>query len=138
MPDSFAGVYKYVAKKTGKKNPSIVLFSNDNQSGKNSSRFQATGAQGAGFKVVYAKGTVPITTSDYSPYVTEWMAADGGKQPDDIHCLLSTQCIPIWNALKAAGFTGTYQSPLGIDLFAKALSGTVAQRPSSTRSRTRA
>jgi Periplasmic binding protein len=76
--------------------------------------------------VVYAKGTVPTTTADYSPYVNEWLAADGGKQPDDIHCALATQCIPIWSALKAAGFTGTFWTPLGIDLFAKALSGTIA------------
>ena len=126
VSDSLRLLYKYVAEKTGKTHPSAVLFSNDNESGKNSSRFGATSAQGAGFKVVYSKGSVPITTSDYSPYVTQWLAADGGKQPDLISCNLATQCIPIWNAVKAAGFTGTFWTPLGIDLFAKALEGTVA------------
>ena len=29
--------------------------------------------------VVYAKGSVPITTSDYTPYVQAWLTADGGK-----------------------------------------------------------
>jgi ABC-type branched-subunit amino acid transport system substrate-binding protein len=124
--DQISPLYKYVSEKSGKKNPSIVIFSNDNQSGKNSTRFGASSAEGAGFKVVYAKGAVPITTSDYTPYVTAFMTADGGKQPDLINCNLSTQCLPIWNALKAAGFTGTYWTPIGIDLFAKALQGTVS------------
>ena len=41
--------YKYVTDKNpAKKKPSIVLFSNDNQSGQNSTKFAATGAAGAG------------------------------------------------------------------------------------------
>jgi hypothetical protein len=126
MPDSYKQVYEYVSEKTGEKHPSIVLFSNDNQSGKNSTKFGASGAQGAGFKVVYAKGAVPMVVSDYSPYIQTWMTADNGKQPDEIHCLLAVQCLDIWNALKAAGFEGTFWTSLGLDLFAKPLSGTVA------------
>ena len=125
MPDSFVNEYKYVSQKTGKKHPSIVLFSNDNQSGKNASRLQATSAQGAGFKVVYAKGAVPISVSDYTPYVQEWLGSDGGKQPDDIHCLLALQCIDIFKQLKPAGFTGTYWTPLYADQLLKALGGTI-------------
>ena len=125
-PDTFANEYKYVSQKSGKKHPSIVLFSNDNQSGKNSTRLSASAAQGAGFKVVYAKGTVPITVSDYTPYVQEWLAADGGKQPDLINCLLALQCIDIWKQLKPAGFTGTYWTPLYADQLLKPLAGTVA------------
>jgi hypothetical protein len=126
LGDTYSGAYQYISKKTGKKNPTIVLFSNDNQSGKNSTRFGASSSTGAGFKVVYAKGSVPEITSDYTPFVTEWMTADGGKQPDSIFCLLATQCVPIWSALKSGGFTGAYWSPLGIDLFAKAFEGTIA------------
>jgi ABC-type branched-subunit amino acid transport system substrate-binding protein len=126
LGDTYSGAYQYISKKTGKKHPSIVLFSNDNQSGKSSSTFGASSSTGAGFKVVYAKGSVPETTSDYSPYINTWMTSDGGKQPDSIFCLLATQCVPIWNGLKAAGFTGTYWTPLGIDLFAKVLQGTIA------------
>jgi ABC-type branched-subunit amino acid transport system substrate-binding protein len=124
--DNFALEYKYVAKKTGNQHPTIAIFSNDNQSGKNSTKVGASAAQGAGFKVVYAKGSVPMTASDYTPYVQDWMTSNRGKQPDDIHCLLATQCLAIWTALKAAGFTGTFQTSLGIDLFAKALEGTIA------------
>jgi hypothetical protein len=76
MPDSYASFYKYVTEKNpAKKKPSIVLFSNDNQSGQNSTKFAATSAAGAGFDVVYAKGTVPLTTSDYTPYVQAWLTA---------------------------------------------------------------
>jgi ABC-type branched-subunit amino acid transport system substrate-binding protein len=126
MPDSYAQEYQYVAKKTGKTHPSITIISNDTQSGKNSARFQATGAQGGGFKVVYAKGNVPMTTSDYSPYIAQWLTSDGGKQPDLIQCLLATQCLPIADALKAANYKGTLQTPLGIDIFAKQLAGTIS------------
>ena len=126
VPDTFGQEYDYVAKKTGKKHPSIVLFSNDNQSGKSSAQFGATGAEGAGFKVVSAKGNVPLQVSDYSPYVSAWLTANGGKQPDDIHCLLATQCIDIFSALKAAGFKGIYQTPLGIDALAGSLPGTIS------------
>jgi branched-chain amino acid transport system substrate-binding protein len=126
MPDSFANVYKYVSEKTGEEHPSIVLFSNDNQSGKNSAKNQALSAKGAGFDVVFAEGVVPLTVSDYSPYVQEWLQADDGEQPDEIHCLLSVQCLPIWRAVEAAGFTGTYWTPLYTDLLVDPLAGTVA------------
>lgn len=126
MPNNFANSYTYVHQKTGKKHPTIVLFSNDNQSGKNATRFQATSAQGAGFKVVYAKGTVPITTADYTPYVQEWLAAAGGQEPDLMYCLLTVQCLPILEAINAAGFKGTFQTPLYTDILVKPLKGTVA------------
>jgi branched-chain amino acid transport system substrate-binding protein len=128
MPDSGAGLYKYVNAKTAKKSPSSVIFSSDNQSGKNAARFQASSAEGAGFNVVYAKGSVPVVTSDYSPYVQQWLTADGGKQPDVITCLITTQCIPIWQALKAAGYKGTFYQTLGaVDVLAKQLAGTLTQ-----------
>ena len=125
VPDTNANNYKYISKKTGKKHPTIVLFSNDNESGKSSVRSAATSAAGAGFKVLSAKPNVPMTTTDYSPYVSDWLTANNGKQPDSISCLLSTQCAPIWTQLQAAGFTGTYWTPLGLDLFAKPLEGTI-------------
>ena len=125
MPDLYGNLYKYDSQKTGKAHPSIVIFSNDNASGKDV-RFQASAAQGAGFNVVYAKGSVPVVTSDYSPYAQTWMTADGGKPPDAIACELATQCIPIWSAVKAAGFQGVYYQSLGpVGALAKALAGTV-------------
>jgi ABC-type branched-subunit amino acid transport system substrate-binding protein len=126
MPDSYRALYSYVKDQTGNDNPSIALFSADNESGHNSARLQRAGAEGAGFDVVYAEGVVPVQTSDYTPYVQDWMSANGGDQPDAIYCLLSIQCIDIWSAVKAAGFEGTFQTPLYSDLLLEPLEGTVA------------
>jgi len=127
MPDSYRNLYSYVSEKTGKDEPSIVLFSNDNQSGQNSVRFQSASAEGAGFDVVYAEGVVPLATSDYSPYVQDWLSADDGEQPDAMYCLLSVQCLQIWAAVQAAGYEGTFQTSLYTDLLVAPLAGTVAQ-----------
>jgi hypothetical protein len=76
---------------------------------------------------VYAKGEVPVVVSDYTPYVQRWLSADGGQQPDTIVCLLSSQCIAVWNAVKAAGYKGTYYTTIGgSDVLLKALTGTVS------------
>lgn len=127
MPDIYAGFYKYVTgKNPTEKKPSIVLVSGDNQAGQNSTRFGAISARGAGFDVVSSKGNVPLTTSDYTPYVQAWLTADGGKQPDAINCLLAAQCVPIVSALKAAGYTGTIITPLFTDLLLKPMAGTIS------------
>ena len=124
-PDLYGVLFKYESQKTGKAHPSIAIFSNDNQSGKDV-RFQASAAEGVGFNVTYAKGSVPIVTSDYTPYVQAWMTSDGGKAPDVISCQLATQCIPIWSAIKAAAFKGDYYQSLGpVGALAKAFAGTV-------------
>ena len=97
-------------------------------SGKSAAKYNASSAEGAGFDVVYAKGTVPATTTDYSPYVTQFMSAAKGKQPAVVDCLLTSQCVQIWQGLKAVGFTGTYFQPLGpTDAVAKTLAGTVTE-----------
>jgi branched-chain amino acid transport system substrate-binding protein len=118
--------YQYLSKKTGKKHPSIVLFSQDNQSGKHTAELQAVPARGVGLDVVYNKGVVPLQVSDYTPYVQQWLKADGGKQPDAINCLLATQCLPIWSAVKAAGYTGTFITSIYTDVLLKPLAGTVS------------
>ncbi len=126
MPDNYRALYSYVKEQTGKDHPSIVLFSNDNESGHNSTRLQSVSAEGAGFDVVYAEGSVPLTTSDYSPYVQDWMSADGGDPPDAMYCLMSVQCLDAWAAVKAAGYDGTFQTSLFSDLLIQPLAGTVA------------
>jgi len=126
MPDDFGQIFQYVAKKTGKTNPSAVLMSNDNQSGKQGVPLLASAAEGAGFNVVYAKGTLPMVVSDYTPYVQQWLSADGGKAPDVLLCELAIQCVPVWQAIKAAGFTGTFFVSLGpVTPLTKVLGGTV-------------
>ena len=126
MPDSYGSLYKYVSTKSGNSAPSVVIFSSDNQSGKDSTRLQASSLEGAGFKVVYAKGSVPMAVSDYTPYVQQWLSADGGKQPDALVCLVQVQCIQVWAAVKAAGFTGVFYQTLGpIAALAKPFAGTL-------------
>jgi branched-chain amino acid transport system substrate-binding protein len=126
MPDSYRNLYAYVKDETGEDEPSIALFSEDNQSGHNSTRFQTAAAEGAGFDVVYADAPVPVTTSDLSPYVQDWMTSDGGDPPDAMYCLMSIKCLDVWAAVKAAGYEGTFQTPLYSDLLLEPLAGTVA------------
>jgi ABC-type branched-subunit amino acid transport system substrate-binding protein len=126
--DSLSPLYDYVKSKTGNSKPTIAIVSADTASGKSAAKYNASSAEGAGFDVVYAKGTVPATTTDYSPYVTQFMGADKGKQPAVVDCLLTAQCVQIWQGLKAVGFTGTYFQPLGpTDAVAKTLAGTVTE-----------
>ena len=133
LPDGFGQIFKYVSQKIGNSHPTMVLFSNDNQSGKNSVKFDASEAQGAGFDVVYAKGSVPVATSDYTPYVQQWLTAAGGKSPDVIACYIAAQCIPIWSAVKAAGYKGTFFDTLGaVSVLAGPMAGTVTSNFYST------
>jgi ABC-type branched-subunit amino acid transport system substrate-binding protein len=126
MPDSYRNLYAHVSEITGEDEPSIVLFSQDNQSGQSSTRFQQAAAEGAGFNVVYAEPVVPVATSDYTPFVQDWLSADDGDQPDAMYCLLSVQCLEIWPVVQAAGYEGTFQTSLFSDLLIQPLAGTVA------------
>jgi ABC-type branched-subunit amino acid transport system substrate-binding protein len=126
MPDSFAQLYKYVSGKIGKSHPTFAIFSTDTQSGNNTVRLNSVNATGAGFDVVYAKGVLPVTVSDYTPYVQQWLTSAGGQQPDVITCYAAAQCIPAYAALKAAGFKGTYFETLGnVTVLEKPLAGVV-------------
>lgn len=54
------------------------------------------------------------------------MTATSGRQPQAIACQLTAQCIPMWSALKDAGYTGSYWSPLGpIPALYTSMAGTV-------------
>lgn len=113
VPDTYGQFYSYVKAKTGSASPTMALFSNDNASGSNSVKLSTVSAKGAGFNVVYNKADVPITASDYTPYVQQLLTSNNGKQPQAISCQLTEQCIPMWAALKNAGYTGPYWTPLG-------------------------
>jgi branched-chain amino acid transport system substrate-binding protein len=126
MPDSYRNLYTYVSEETGEEAPTIALFSHDNQSGQNSTRFGQVGAAGAGFDVVYAESPVPVATSDYSPYVQEWLTSDGGEAPDAMYCLMAVSCLDIWAAMKAAGYEGTFQTSLFSEQLIEPLAGSVA------------
>ena len=126
VPNVYGKYYAFVKAKSGSVHPTMAIFSNDNASGSNSAKTSTVAAKGAGFNVVYNKASVPTTSSDYTPYVQQLMTANSGKQPQAIACQLTAQCIPMWTALKNAGYTGSYWSPLGpIPALYTSMAGTV-------------
>jgi ABC-type branched-subunit amino acid transport system substrate-binding protein len=126
-PDAGAALLEYAKQKTGNAHPTIALFSNDTQSGKDSLAPQASAYAGAGWDVTYAKSTLPPPpVSDYTPYAQPLLTAGkDGAAPDAIACLLSTDCIAMWSLLKASGFAGIYSSGLYSDAVLKPLQGSV-------------
>ena len=122
--------YKYVSEKTGHKNPTLAMFSNDTQSGKNSVKFQQISYKGAGYKIVATNNQMPIPpVSDYTPYAQAMLTADNGKQPDAVACLLATDCIQMYSLMKASGYTGTFLSSLYSNILVKAMDGSGANVP---------
>ena len=122
--------YKYVSQKTGHKNPTLAIFSNDTQSGKNSVKFQQIAYTGAGYKVVATNNQMPIPpVADYTPYAQAMLTADAGKAPDAILCLLAVDCIQMYSLIKANGYTGTYISSLYSNILVKALDASAANVP---------
>jgi ABC-type branched-subunit amino acid transport system substrate-binding protein len=125
-PDALSPLLKYVTQKTGKAHPTFLSFSADTQSGASAAKYNASSAEGAGFDVVYSKGVLPTTVSDYSPYVQQWMSSANGKAPDVMECLLTTQCINVLQALKAVGFSGIFYDNIGgTQALAKSLAGSI-------------
>ena len=115
MPNTYGQYYSYVKAKTGSAHPTMAIFSNDNASGSNSAKLSTVSAKGTGFNVVYNKANIPTAASDYTPYVQQLLTSNKGKQPQAIGCQLTAECIPMWTALKNAGYTGSYWTPLGHD-----------------------
>lgn len=127
MPDAGAQLYKYVSAQTGKKKPTLALFSNETDAGRRTVSSQAAGYAGAGFKVVYFKGLLPPPPlPDVTPFVQTLMTSDKGKAPDAMVCLLAVDCIAMYTGLKANGYEGVFQSPLYSDLLTRAMEGSVA------------
>jgi ABC-type branched-subunit amino acid transport system substrate-binding protein len=126
VADALQPIFKYAAAKTGAAHPTFLAFSSDTQSGSTAATQNAIAAKGAGFKVVYSKGDVPTTVADYTPYVEQWMTANSGKPPQVIYCLLTSQCIAAWAALKAVGYSGIFYDTLGgTASLAASMAGTV-------------
>lgn len=126
VPDALAPLFTYSSRKTASAHPTFLSFSADTQSGQSAANLNGVSAKGAGFKVVYSKGVLPAVVSDYTPYAEQWMTSSAGKPPQVIECLLTTQCVNAWQALKAVGYSGIFYDNLGgIAALAKSLAGTV-------------
>ena len=127
VPDNGFQFYEYVSSKTGTKRPTLAIFSSDTASGKSSVRNGTVWQQGAGFDVTFAKALVPPPpVGDYTPYVQQLLTADDGEPPDAMYCLLTVDCIGIYQGLKANGYDGVFLSSLYSDVLVKALSGSAA------------
>jgi hypothetical protein len=112
VPDTYSGVYKFLTARLGITHPTVALINTDTQGGKENAITIASQMTSEGFNVVYDNASLPLTVSDYTPYLQQWLNADHGKQPNMI-VSAATNPIAVYDVLKAAGFRGTYFSALG-------------------------
>ncbi|MCX5193434.1 ABC transporter substrate-binding protein [Streptomyces sp. NBC_00249] len=97
---------------------SVAIIANDSDAGKFGIRTFQQGFASAGFKVSYAKASVPATAvpSDWSAYVKEILAGDGGKAPDAVVSVMQTpNNIGLFTALKRGGYKGVLSDPTDYD-----------------------
>ncbi len=108
-------------------NPTLALLGTDTTSGKQSVQNSASTAEGAGFKVVYAKGAFPgppAVVGDYSPYSQALLTSNGGKAPDVIYTSIApTSALGLTSLINSSGYTGTFLSPFYSPLLISALKG---------------
>jgi len=127
LPDSNFLNYQLVSGATGKKQPTIFLIGNDSESSKIASTNGTVTAAKAGFKVVGADNTMPLPpVPDYTPYAQKAMSADNGNPPDAMECLLATDCINMYNLVKAQGYKGYFISSLYAGALTKLLANSYA------------
>jgi ABC-type branched-subunit amino acid transport system substrate-binding protein len=123
--------YKYAKEKTGKDHPTLAVFGNESQSGKNAVKYQSIAYKGAGYDVVAQLTRMPLPpVPDFTPYVQDIVTSNDGKAPDVVLCLLSTECLSIWDLVKANGFDGIFISSLYSNFLTKPLDGSLANVPS--------
>jgi ABC-type branched-subunit amino acid transport system substrate-binding protein len=111
----------------GIKNPTAALIGTDSTSGTVSVAGSASGAQAAGFKVVYAKGSYPApptVVGDYTPYAQALMTSNNGNPPDVVYSSIpATNALQLFGLMKGQGYTGTVLSPFYSNLLLKSLQG---------------
>ncbi|MFD4923395.1 ABC transporter substrate-binding protein [Streptomyces goshikiensis] len=102
----------------GAKGKSVAIIANDSDAGKFGIRTFQQGFAGAGFEVAYAKASVPATAvpSDWSAYVKDILASDGGEAPDAVVSVMQTpNNIGLFTTLKRAGYRGLLSDPTDYD-----------------------
>jgi ABC-type branched-subunit amino acid transport system substrate-binding protein len=123
--------YKYVKEQTGKEHPTLAVFGNESESGKNAVKFQSIAYKGAGYDVVAELTRMPLPpVPDFTPYAQDILTSDDGGAPDVVLCLLSTECLSIWDLVKANGYNGIFISSLYSNFLTKPLAGSLANVPS--------
>ncbi|MEU3737413.1 ABC transporter substrate-binding protein [Streptomyces sp. NPDC032198] len=102
----------------GSKGKSVAILANDNDAGTFAIRTYKQSFAAAGYKVTYAKSTVPATSvpSDWSAYTKEILRSDGGKAPDVVVSVMQTPYnIGLFTAVKRSGFKGVLTDPTDYD-----------------------
>ncbi|MEU9032959.1 ABC transporter substrate-binding protein [Streptomyces sp. NPDC048383] len=102
----------------GKRGKSVAIIANDSDAGKFGIRTFQQGFTSAGFTVSYAKASVPATAvpSDWSAYVKDILAGNGGKAPDAVISVMQTpNNIGLFTALKRGGYQGLLSDPTDYD-----------------------
>ncbi|WP_411104451.1 ABC transporter substrate-binding protein [Streptomyces sp. cmx-4-9] len=102
----------------GARGKSVAVIANDSDAGRFGVRTFQQGFAGAGFTVSYAKASVPGTAvpSDWSAYVKEILASNGGKAPDAVVSVMQTpNNIGLFTALKRSGYQGLLSDPTDYD-----------------------
>lgn len=102
----------------GSKGKSVAILANDNDAGTFAIRTYKQSFAAAGYKVTYAKSTVPATSvpSDWSAYTKEMLRSDGGKAPDVVVSVMQTPYnIGLFTAVKRSGFKGVITDPTDYD-----------------------
>ncbi|MEU8437536.1 ABC transporter substrate-binding protein [Streptomyces sp. NPDC029216] len=109
------GIAKVLGGAQGK---TVAIVANDSDAGKFGIRTFQQGFAAAGFKVAYAKASVPAAAvpSDWSAYVKEILGGDGGQAPDAVVSVMQTpNNIGLFTALKRAGYRGLLSDPTDYD-----------------------
>ncbi|WP_328301684.1 ABC transporter substrate-binding protein [Streptomyces sp. NBC_00435] len=102
----------------GAQGKSVAIIANDSDAGKFGVRTFQQGFTSAGFKVVYAKASVPGTAvpSDWSAYVKEILGSNDGKAPDAVVSVMQTpNNIGLFTSLKRSGYKGLLSDPTDYD-----------------------
>jgi hypothetical protein len=105
----------------------MFLIGNDSESSKIASKNGIVTATKAGFKVLAADNSMPLPpVPDYTPYAQKAMTSDNGNPPDAMECLLATDCINMYNLVKAQGYKGYFISSLYAGALTKLLANSYA------------
>jgi ABC-type branched-subunit amino acid transport system substrate-binding protein len=102
----------------GAKGRTVAILANDNDAGTFAVRTYRQSFASAGYKVTYAKASVPATSvpNDWSAYTKELLRSDGGKAPDVVVSVMQTPYnIGLFTAVKRTGFKGVLTDPTDYD-----------------------
>ena len=102
----------------GAQGKSVAILANDSDAGTFAIRTYRQSFATAGYKVTYAKPSVPGTSmpSDWSAYTKEILRSNGGKAPDAVVSVMQTPYnIGLFTALKRSGYKGVLTDPTDYD-----------------------